>query len=150
MSKFSTIQKLIEKELEDTDCFLVDSECNSADTVMKFFIDGHSGVKIDFCAKLSRKISKHMDKENTDDLSFRFEISSPGLDKPLKDIRQFPQHLNRTILAEKEKSQVEGKLIQVFENSIVIETFPTKKTNSQNINIELNSNTKIKVIPSFK
>lgn len=150
MSKFITIQKLIEKELEDTDCFLVGSECNSTDTVMKFFIDGHSGVKIDFCAKLSRKISKHMDNKSTDNQSFRFEISSPGLDNPLMDIRQFPQHLNRTICAEKDKSQIEGKLIQVLKNSIVIETFPTKKTDSQNINIELNSNTKIKVIPSFK
>ncbi|CAI8310742.1 MAG: Ribosome maturation factor RimP [Bacteroidetes bacterium MED-G17] len=150
MSKVSAIKNIIENQLVDTDCFLVDTESNSTETVIKFFIDGNAGVKIDFCAKLSRTISKELDNLGLEEDAFRFEISSPGIEKPLVDIRQFPQHINRTLRIEQDENIIKGMLKKIDGNNLEIKIPKSKKLPDQIVNIEFNQQIKIKVIPSFK
>ena len=87
------ISKIIEEELVSTDCFLVGVDVNQAETDLKFFIDGTEGVSVQVCTKLSRKISRILDEEYLDDQPIRYEISSPGVDQPLVDKRQYHQHI---------------------------------------------------------
>ena len=54
---------------------------------------------------------------------FSLEVSSPGLDEPLKLFRQYRKNIGRYVdVTMKEGSRVEGKLIDTTEDGIVVET----------------------------
>ncbi len=144
------ITRIINKELEETDSFLVGIDTNQAETDLKFFIDGAEGVSIQLCTKLSRKISGILDEEYTEDTPIRYEISSPGADQPLVDIRQYPQHLGRDfqlILADEEL--VEGELIAVGDSDITLSVNVSKHKKEERV-ILLENIIKSTVKISFK
>lgn len=148
------IQELITQKLEEEikafDCFLVSVRSNESGTDLRFFIDGKEGAGIQTCAKLSRKISRMLDEEYLDDTPIRYEISSPGVDQPLIDKRQYYQHIGRDLEVNlKDEKQIEGELLSVTEDDISISTFISKhKKETQTIGFDeiINSNVKI----SFK
>jgi ribosome maturation factor RimP len=58
---------------------------------------------------------------------FSLEVSSPGLDEPLKLYRQYVKNIGRYVeVADKEGAQKEGKLINVTEADIVVEEIKGK------------------------
>jgi|TARA_B110000879_G_C11178887_1_gene517351 ribosome maturation factor RimP len=94
---------------------------------MRFFIDGENGVGIQTCARLSRKVSRILDEEYEDETPIRYEISSPGVDEPLLDKRQYPQHIGRELEIElAEEKTINGELLSVGEESIEIEVSVSK------------------------
>ncbi|MGB1039166.1 MAG: ribosome maturation factor RimP, partial [Bacteroidia bacterium] len=109
MSVKELITKIITEELDSTDNFLVGVDVNQAETDLKFYIDGIEGVSVQVCTRLSRKISRILDEEYLDDQPIRYEISSPGVDQPLVDKRQYPQHIGRDLMIDcTDESTVEG------------------------------------------
>jgi ribosome maturation factor RimP len=115
------ITQIIEEDLTTSDCFLVNIRSNERGTDMRFFIDGQNGVGIQTCARLSRKVSRILDEEYEDETPIRYEISSPGVDEPLVDKRQYPQHIGRELeIALAEDKTSTGELISVGEDSIEI------------------------------
>ncbi len=60
-------------------------------------IDGDEGVNIDHCAQISRKISAELEEKEVMDGAYRLEVSSPGVEFPLKYQRQFPKHIGRKV-----------------------------------------------------
>lgn len=116
------ITNIIQQELEGSDNFLVGVDTNQAETDLKFFIDGLQGVSVQICTKLSRKISRILDEKYTEDHPIRYEISSPGVDEPLVDQRQYTQHIGRNLaVTDIEETQVEGELLKVSNSSILLE-----------------------------
>jgi len=144
------ISKIIEEELTGSDCFLVGVNVNQAETDLKFYIDGKEGVSVQVCSRLSRKISRILDEEYLDDEPIRYEISSPGVDQPLVDKRQYHQHIGRDLVVTLEdENNVEGELIEVHENSIAISVAISKhKKEQQTILFENINNSTVQV--SFK
>ncbi|MGB0850966.1 MAG: ribosome maturation factor RimP [Bacteroidia bacterium] len=127
MSVKELITKIITEELDSTDNFLVGVDVNQAETDLKFYIDGIEGVSVQVCTRLSRKISRILDEEYLDDQPIRYEISSPGVDQPLVDKRQYPQHIGRDLMIDcTDESTVEGKLIEVKSAGIVLKVAVSK------------------------
>ncbi len=58
--------------------------------ILRFFIDREDGVGIDDCAKASREISARLEVEDLIDHAYTLEVSSPGLERPLKKRRTLP------------------------------------------------------------
>lgn len=113
------ITGIIEEELKETDSFLVGVDSNQAETSIRFFIDGIDGISIQLCSQLSRKVSRILDEEYTDDQSIRYEISSPGAEQPLVDLRQFHKHIGRELELELTNGEtINGELIQVLDDTI--------------------------------
>ena len=84
-------------------------------------VDGDAGITIDDCANLSRALSDAMHKESVLD-DYNLEVTTPGIDQPLKLLRQYPKHVGRNLKIElKEKETVRGKLQQVENDAIIIE-----------------------------
>lgn len=52
--------------------------------VLRFFIDKEGGVTIDDCALASREIGAYLEVEDLLDHAYHLEVSSPGLERPLK------------------------------------------------------------------
>ncbi len=63
--------------------------------VLRLFIDREGGVTIDDCAAVSREISAYLEVEDLIDHAYHLEISSPGLERPLRKREDFARFAGR-------------------------------------------------------
>jgi ribosome maturation factor RimP len=83
-------------------------------------LDGDSGITIDDCANVSRAVNESLEGLVED--QYFLEVSTPGLDHPLKMKRQFEKNKGRKLKVHlTNKSIVLGALQQVEEEKIQIE-----------------------------
>jgi ribosome maturation factor RimP len=117
------IEELVEGYLHSSEYFLVNVLIAGGKTVPKIIVwlDGERGVSIDKCAEVSRWLGKRIEDENLIESAYTLEVSSPGIDQPLKLFRQYKQHLGRNLkVTLTDGSTKTGKLEEVKENSIVL------------------------------
>ncbi len=62
---------------------------------LRLTIDKSGGVTLDDCTRLSRALGHALDVEEPIDHRYTLEVSSPGLDRPLEDRRDFEQAVGR-------------------------------------------------------
>ena len=130
LSVRDTILQLLDQELDHDTYFVVGVHSDSGERNIQVLLDGREGVDIGYCARLSRRISRLLDEQDMGEQGFRFEISSPGADKPLVDPRQYPKHIGReleVLLDNDEK--LTGSLHSVTNDELVLKivTDPKKK-----------------------
>jgi len=91
---------------------------------VKVFIDGDNGITIEKCVQFNRSLYKKLDESGlfpTGD--FSLEVSSPGVGEPLKERRQYNRNIGRDVeVVFIDGAKKEGKLLQVAEADIIIET----------------------------
>lgn len=85
------IEELILPILEDLELELVDIEYQREGHgwVLRFFLDKEGGIILDECADASREIAALLDVEDLIDTAYQLEVSSPGIDRPLKKLKDF-------------------------------------------------------------
>jgi ribosome maturation factor RimP len=90
---------------------------------IKVFIDGDQGISIEKLVQYNRGLYRQIEEGNMfPNGDFSLEVSSPGLDEPLKLHRQYLKNIGRYLeVTEKEGTIKEGKLLSVTEEEIVIE-----------------------------
>lgn len=147
------IRKIAEERLNDPGKFIVDISV-SLRGVQKVLvtIDGDNGVTIDDCADISRELGKVLDDSNLLKDSYTLEVSTPGLDQPLKLKRQYTKNIGRKLRVKLKETTVEGKLISVAPDEIVIEqeVGSGKKKEVNVIGIPFSEIDKSFVLVSFK
>jgi ribosome maturation factor RimP len=74
--------ELIEKAVNGLGYELVDFETSPRARLLRVFIDKEGGISVDDCATVSNHLTRLFTVENVD--YDRLEISSPGMDRPLK------------------------------------------------------------------
>jgi ribosome maturation factor RimP len=57
--------------------------------VLRVFIDSESGISLDDCSNVSRELGHYLDVEDFIESAYHLEISSPGLERPLRSIDDF-------------------------------------------------------------
>jgi ribosome maturation factor RimP len=87
------IESAVLNWLDDKEIFLVEVSLSS-DNRVRVYIDSVDGVSINKCVELSRYLNSAFDREEED---YDLEVSSPGLDMPLKVKEQFKKNLNKEI-----------------------------------------------------
>ncbi|MCA1826324.1 MAG: ribosome maturation factor RimP [Myxococcales bacterium] len=72
---------------------LIDVELGGAGgrQVLRLYIDKAGGVSLDDCTNMSRSVSTALDVEDPVDGAYDLEVSSPGLDRPLRT----PEHFEK-------------------------------------------------------
>ncbi len=91
--------------------------------LMRIYIDHEAGIKIEDCERVSREVSAILDVEDLIPNAYVLEVSSPGLDRPLRKPGDFKRFTGSTIRAitvepvEKETFFI-GKLIEADDNEI--------------------------------
>lgn len=84
--------------LESMELELVDLEFKrEGGWVLRFFIDKEGGVTLDDCADFSREIDVLLEVEDLIPSAYRLEVSSPGLDRPLKKPEDFQRFAGQRI-----------------------------------------------------
>lgn len=116
-------------------------------------LDGDHGITIDDCADLSRVLSKELDERAFfGDENYMLEVSTPGLDQPLKLKRQYYKNIGRSLRVKSQETISEGRLKEVTDDKIVLEqeTGSGKKKEVKDIEIPFSSIDKAFVLASFK
>ena len=104
--------------------FLVDAIVSTKQGPKKVTVimDGDQGTTIDDCAKVSRVLLKALEEDEEFREGFTLEVTTPGLDRPLKLKRQFTKNIGRSLKVQlKDKTVENGKLVEVREEAIALE-----------------------------
>ena len=106
----------------EPDLFIVETRIKPTNNI-KVYIDGNHGVSVDKLVQYNRKLYKQLEEEGMfPEGDFSLELSSPGLDEPLKLHRQYLKNIGRFVeVIEKEGNRIEGKLISATDAEIVVE-----------------------------
>jgi ribosome maturation factor RimP len=93
------VTELVQPILESLQIELVDIEFAKMgrDSVLRLFIDREGGVTLDNCADVSRELSAILDVEEVITVNYTLEVSSPGLDRPLKKIQDYERYTGRLV-----------------------------------------------------
>ena len=89
----------VEEIVQDTDVELVDVEYvkEHQDWILRIFIDKEGGVDLDDCAKVSGLLDKKLDAEDPIPGAYSLEVSSPGLERPLKKATDYVRFAGRQV-----------------------------------------------------
>lgn len=124
--------KLIEEKLKalisgEPSLFLVETRIKPTNNI-KVYIDGDQGVSIERLVYYNRKLYKEIEESGLyPDGNFSLEVSSPGLDEPLKMRRQYQKNVGRFVeVVDLEGGKKEGKLLEVRENELLLEEIKGK------------------------
>ncbi|MDH4028963.1 MAG: ribosome maturation factor RimP [Nitrospirota bacterium] len=121
------IREIIEPVINSLGIELYDFELNKmkAKALLRVFIEKDGGVTIDDCEHVSREIEAVLDVEDPIPYSYVLEVSSPGLDRPLKQPKDFIRYTGSTIRVvtlepvEKQTFFI-GNLLEADEKGIVV------------------------------
>lgn len=104
------------------DYFLVDLKVLPGNNI-KVILDADSGVTIDKCVSYNRALYRQIEEDGLfPDGNFALEVSSAGIDEPLKLDRQYRKNMGRLVeVILKDGSKREGKLSQVEDSGLVLE-----------------------------
>lgn len=136
---------------QDEDLFLVEvtHKGNSGNSKLLVLIDGDEGLDIDRCARVSRQLGAQLEELDIIPGKYTLEVSSPGIDQPLKLKRQYVKNIGRSLKVElNDGGTIEGVLTSVSEKQFDLEQ--EKKKEKVISTIALSDVKKSKVIVSFK
>jgi|TARA_B100000767_G_scaffold51355_1_gene46724 ribosome maturation factor RimP len=118
------IRDLSKAYLEGGAGFVVDVRVSEGNAI-SILLDDDEGTSISKCIELSRHLEGELDRDLED---FSLDVSSPGLDQPLKIHRQYLKNIGRDVqLKITEAGKVIGKLISATPEEIVIQTREKKR-----------------------
>ena len=124
MDLSNKIKELATSLLVNPDHFLVDVVVsgNRVQKKLMVIVDGDKGVTIEDCAALSRSLSDKLDETNLISENYTLEVTTPGVDLPLKLKRQYKKNVGRGFkVSLKDKSVIKGKLVNAGEDTIELE-----------------------------
>lgn len=149
------IKRIAVSKLKDPSQFLVEVVVSSRKGPMGkvvVIVDGDNGVNIDDCAAISREVSAALDDSGLMDENYLLEVSTPGLDHPLKLTRQYKKNVGRKLKVKRADTIIEGTLTEVTEDMITLnqETGSGKMKELKTITVPFSEIEKAFVLVSFK
>ena len=118
------LEKLLVPILAAENAELVEVQVNGrvGSQTIKVFIDCEGGTTLEKCTKISREFSDRLDIEDIIPGKYRIEVSSPGLDRPLKKPQDFLRNLNREVdvvyEGAMELKSFHGKIVEVSNEAV--------------------------------
>jgi ribosome maturation factor RimP len=129
--------------------------------IIEIFIDGETLISAEDCAKVSSEIDLQLEMFPDIGSNYRLNVSSPGVDRPLKFLKQYSKHTNRkfdvTFKFGNETKKISGKLIRIDGEDLIFsnnsnlsnrQANPPLRAASETI-INFNNIINAKVIVSF-
>ncbi|MEO5591576.1 MAG: ribosome maturation factor [Chitinophagaceae bacterium] len=121
-TQIQVITGMVQELLQgDPDCFLVDIWIKPTNNI-RVALDADAGLPIEKCVSLNRRLYKQIEEAALyPEGDFSLEVSSPGLDEPLKMHRQYVKNINRGVeILQQDGKITEGVLTAVNENEIEV------------------------------
>ncbi len=124
MSIVEKIKEIIQPIIDSHEAFLIDLVVHYSRGVknINIFIDNDNGVTTELCADISRNVSHALDAAELFEQRYYLVVSSPGVERPLKLLRQYYKHIDRKMklkIQENMQSEIiEGVLLSVTSTHI--------------------------------
>jgi ribosome maturation factor RimP len=122
------IQQLVQRIVDSEGMELVDVEFKSGRSrnLVRVFIDKVGGVTLDDCENISRQLGAILDVKDLIKNAYILEISSPGVDRPMRTDRDYERSLGRTMRVtfhgqNGDSQQMIGRLLEVTDAAIVLD-----------------------------
>ena len=108
------VKALVSPMTEKLNFDLVDVEFikEYSEWYLRVYIDKFGGIGIDDCERLSRELSEALDREDLISQSYILEVSSPGLDRPLKTDADFLRYRGQLVEV-KHRAEPTGKKMKI-------------------------------------
>ncbi len=121
------VHSFLEPLLEGTDIFIVNIKIKPTNNI-KVFLDADSGFSIEKCTSVNRRLYNAIeDSQMFPDGDFSLEVSSPGVDEPLLQMRQYKKNIGRKVtVTDNEGTEKTGMLTTVTDEHLVLEIKPKK------------------------
>ncbi len=147
------IEALVTEIIGDDDqVFLVNVEVSAGNNI-GVFLDADNGLTIEKCSKINRALYNKLEElELFPENNFSLEVSSPGVDEPLKLERQYKKNIGRTVQVTTTDDTINvGKLTGVTTEGVIVEKTEGKgkKAIIANTTILFNQIKHIKVLVTF-
>lgn len=141
-TKLDTVIALVSRLLQPAGYECIEAEWAGNDRVLRLFIDRvegapvpegkKPGVDLDDCVKASKLLDEVAELDAAIDGTYNLEVSSPGVERPLRRLVDFEKHLGQTVevkLADKidDRRHGTGKLVAVAKDTQPIITLETKR-----------------------
>ena len=143
------IKELASPLAQEKELFLVDVEIKTGGgTEVWVYLDGDDrSINVDECASISRELGFLIDAHELLGNSYRLNVSSPGLSRPLSEKRQFSKNVGRKIKLRyrdenEEVQKITGELVNADAEKIVI-----KNDGGTEINVPHDAIIEAKIIP---
>lgn len=94
----------------------IDFRGDERNRILEIYIDNEKGIITADCVDVSRVCGNLIEEENLIESKYRLDISSPGIDRPVKFVQQYKKHIGRNFELEFEDQVSEkfnGKLMDV-------------------------------------
>lgn len=145
------IKELTQTVLPSAETFVVDVEVKGTlgNHLVWVFLDTETGgITIDQCADVSNELSLLLDAHDLFSGRYILNVSSPGLDRPLKDPRQYPKNVGRKAkvryMTEEGGKHITGKLTAYDGESIQLET-----ESGEFFTVSLEKTLETKILPAW-
>lgn len=140
------LYELLESTLAGLGYELVDLERSARGKLLRVFIDKPDGVSVDDCVTVSNHLSRLLAVENVD--YDRLEISSPGLDRPLRKTADFIRFAGESVklrlrVALQGQRNFVGILREVKDGILKLEV------DGKTLDLELNNLEKVRLVPKL-
>ncbi|GAA4340491.1 ribosome maturation factor [Flaviaesturariibacter amylovorans] len=120
-----TLKEQLQQLITDPKHFLVEVRVKPTNNI-KVFLDGDEGLPLSDLVSYNRKLYKALEESALfPEGDFSLEVSSPGIDEPLKLHRQYVKNVGRYVeitRTDEAATKVEGKLLAATEEGITVET----------------------------
>ncbi len=115
------LERFFASEEEFNDCFVVD--VNHSNKTLEVFVDSDSAMTFAKCQRISRYLESYLDEEKPLGEEYVLNVSSPGVDRPLKFYRQYLKNIGRSLeVTTTEGETYTGLLKEATPTEVVLET----------------------------
>jgi ribosome maturation factor RimP len=129
LAKFEQkLTELLRPAVDETGKTLLGIEYISAgnNSILRLFIDHDNGIDVDDCAEVSRQVGAILDVEDPISSEYSLEVSSPGVDRPLFEIKHFETVIGETVNVKLSiplngRRKFKGQLVAINNNNLIIE-----------------------------
>lgn len=141
MDIINLVSEKVNELTAESALFLVEVKMKPTNNI-KVFLDGDTGVNIEACAKVNRALYKMIEELGIyPEGDFSLEVSSPGVDEPLRFMRQYLKNIGRTLEVTLKEEDVKhlGVLKIATEEEIVLEKKLPKNKGVETVTIPFDS-----------
>jgi len=120
------IQQVIDREIEDVELVTLEEAGSRRQKIVRLYIDRPDGVTHDLCARVSGAVGRALDKADAFEGAYTLEVSSPGIERPLRKRSHFEAQLGKKVYVKTrvpiEGSKIwQGVLLEVGPDEIVVQ-----------------------------
>lgn len=153
MSLEQRLSDMVQPLVEDLGCEFVGLELSGPrHALLRIYIDRaiEGGVTLEDCEKVSREVAALLDVEDPIQSSYRLEVSSPGVDRPLFSPEQYASHCGEQVKLALHMPVVERRRLQGTIDSVDGDTIVILYEDDQRLEIPFSNIARGRIMPDYE